>query len=52
MFLTKGKAAEVKELCDKLAIDELIISQPLSPQQERNLRDYLRCRVYNHTQLI
>lgn len=52
LFLTKGKLAELKEVCDKHEIDEVIISEPLSPQQERNLRDYLRCRVYDRTQLI
>jgi GTP-binding protein HflX len=51
-FLTKGKLSEIKALCDKLAIDEVVISEPLTPQQERNMTDYLHCRVFDRTQLI
>ena len=51
-FITKGKLEEIYDLCQKLAIDEIIISEPLTPQQERNLRDYLHCKVYDRTQLI
>ncbi len=51
-FLTKGKLEEVKELCKKHDIEQVIISEMLSPQQERNLSDYFDCNVFDRTQLI
>lgn len=51
-FLTKGKLEEVKKLCDEKKIEEVIISEPLTVQQERNLTDFLQCRVFDRTQLI
>ncbi len=51
-FLTKGKLDEVMQLCKKLDIEEVIFSEALSPQQERNLSELLRCRVFDRTQLI
>lgn len=51
-FLTEGKLIQVKELCDQLAIEEVIFSEPLTPQQERNLADYLECTVHDRTYLI
>ncbi|MBA3752241.1 GTPase HflX, partial [Candidatus Dependentiae bacterium] len=51
-YLTKGKVEELTELCRKLEIEEVIVSEILSPQQERNLSEILRCRVYDRTQLI
>lgn len=51
-FVTKGKLTELKELCDKENIEEVIISEMLTAQQERNLSDFLSCRVFDRTQLI
>jgi len=51
-FLTKGKLEELKEYCDTHNIEEVIISEPLTGQQERNLTDLLNCRVFDRTQLI
>lgn len=51
-FVTKGKLEEIADLCDKENIDEIIFSEPLSPQQERNLRDYLHRKVFDRNQLI
>jgi GTPase len=51
-FISKGKLEEILAICDKYNIDEIIISEPLSPQQERNLRDYLHRRVFDRNQLI
>lgn len=51
-FLTKGKLQEVKELVDKHEIKEVIISEPLTVQQERNLNDFLRCKIHDRTRLI
>ncbi len=51
-FISKGKLEEIAEICEKYDIDEIIISEPLTPQQERNLRDYLHRKVFDRTQLI
>ena len=51
-FITKGKLEEILALCEKHGIDEIIISEPLSPPQERNLRDYLHRKVFDRNQLI
>lgn len=51
-FLTKGKLEEVVKLCKEKNIDEVIISEPLTPMQERNLNDVLNCIVFDRTRLI
>lgn len=51
-FLTKGKLQEVKEITDKHNITDVIISEPLSVQQERNLHDFLHCKIHDRTRLI
>jgi len=51
-FLTKGKLEELAELCKTHEIEEVVVSEPLSPQQERNLSEILNVHVYDRTQLI
>lgn len=51
-FLTPGKIDDVARVCREHEIEELIISEPLSAQQERNLSEVLRVRVFDRTQLI
>lgn len=51
-FISKGKLQDVIDLCKKDQIEEVIFSEPLSPQQERNLSDALNCKVFDRTQLI
>ncbi len=51
-FFTKGKLAELVELCDREEFEEVIISEPLSVQQERNLTTALRCTILDRTALI
>lgn len=51
-FISKGKLEEILAICEKYHIDEVIVSEPLTPQQERNLRDYLHCKVFDRNQLI
>lgn len=51
-FLTKGKLQEVKEIVEKHDITDIIISEPLSVQQERNLHDFLHCKIHDRTRLI
>ncbi len=51
-FFTKGKREEIKALCDKLEIKQIVVSEPLSPQQARNLEDLLNVVVFDRTDLI
>lgn len=51
-FLTKGKLEEVLEVCEKNEIEEIIISEILSPLQERNLEEILNCKVWDREKLI
>lgn len=51
-FVTKGKLEELIKLCKDNQIEEVIFSEPLSAQQERNLTDILQARVFDRTQLI
>jgi GTPase len=51
-FLTTGKLEEVKKYCQEHHIEQVIISEALSAQQERNLGDYLECAIIDRTQLI
>lgn len=51
-FLTKGKLEEVRKVCEEHKIEEVIVSETLSAQQERNLSDLFHCRVFDRTHLI
>lgn len=51
-FFTKGKLYEIKEVCDELEIEQVIISEQLTPQQARNLEDILDAEVMDRTDLI
>lgn len=51
-FVTKGKLEEIKKYCDEHAIEEVIVSEALSAQQNRNLTDYWNCPVVDRTLLI
>lgn len=51
-FFTKGKLQELMQLCDEQGITEVIISEPISNQQHRNLGKALHARIYDRTELI
>lgn len=51
-FLTKGKLDEVKDFIKQHDIEQVIVSEMITPQQERNLGDFFDCEVYDRTQLI
>ena len=51
-FFTKGKLKELVEYCDKNEIEEIILSESLSPLQERNLEEFLGCDVWDREKLI
>jgi GTP-binding protein HflX len=51
-FLTSGKLDDVVKLCKEENFEEVIFSEPLSAQQERNLSKVLKARVFDRNQLI
>jgi GTP-binding protein HflX len=51
-FLTKGKLEEIREIVEKEMIEQIIISEQISPQQERNLEDLFNCTIIDRTELI
>ncbi len=51
-FFTKGKLAELKEVCEAHNIEQVVLSEQLTPQQARNLEDYLECDLMDRTDLI
>ncbi len=51
-FITKGKLEEIREICEKNEIEQIIVSEPLTVKQERNLADFLDREVFDRTQLI
>ncbi|MBP7854318.1 GTPase HflX [Candidatus Babeliales bacterium] len=51
-FFTKGKLEEIKAIFDAHEFDEIIISDMLSAQQERNLDKLFNCPILDRTRLI
>lgn len=51
-FLTKGKLQELVDIVHELNISQVIISEPLTPLQERNLSDALDAKIIDRTELI
>lgn len=51
-FFTRGKLQDIKDLCDQHEIEQIIISEPISPRQERNLSEFIDCDVFDRTALI
>lgn len=51
-FLKHGQLEKIKTICEEKNIERVIISEPLTVQQERNLRDILKTDVVDRTFLI
>jgi GTP-binding protein HflX len=51
-FLSKGKLVELKAFVEEHDIKQIIFSEILTAQQERNLDTYLNCIIYDRTRLI
>ena len=51
-FIGEGKAAEIKELVQRLGADIVIFDNPLSPSQQRVLTEELRVTVMDRAALI
>jgi GTP-binding protein HflX len=52
LFIGSGKAEEIQQEIEPLAIDLVIFDHELSPSQERNLEKVFACRVLDRTGLI
>lgn len=51
-FLTTGKRLEIQKICTEQNIEHVVLSEPLTPQQRRNLRKLFKCDVFDRTDLI
>ena len=51
-FIGKGKLEEIATRVEALEIDVVLFNHALSPSQERNLEEALKCRVLDRTGLI
>jgi GTP-binding protein HflX len=51
-FFTKGKVEEIQKLCEQEQYEEIIISDQLTAQQERNLNTLLKAHIFDRTHLI
>ncbi len=51
-FITTGKLSEIQETCEHLGIEQVIISESITAQQERNMSNFLHCDIIDRTQLI
>jgi len=51
-FFTQGKLEELIQLCEQERVEQIIISEPLSVQQERNLSRLFHCDIIDRTTLI
>ncbi|OGB83437.1 GTPase HflX [candidate division TM6 bacterium RIFCSPHIGHO2_12_FULL_32_22] len=51
-FMGSGQLDKIKEICKEKSIERVIISEPLTVQQERNITDILNCEVADRTELI
>ncbi len=51
-FITRGKLDELIDICKKEGIEQVVLSEPLTAQQERNLSEVLHAKVFDRTHLI
>lgn len=51
-FLTKGKLEDLRVFCEEQEIEEMVVSEPLTARQERNLSEILHCQIFDRTKLI
>ncbi|MEW5758410.1 MAG: GTPase HflX [Candidatus Omnitrophota bacterium] len=51
-YIGKGKAEEIRLICQEKNIDTVIFNHDLSPTHQRNLEEIINKRIIDHTQLI
>ena len=52
LFLGKGKAEEIRQLCEEEGVNTVIFNNDLSGTQQRNLEEVLEKKTIDRTQLI
>jgi len=52
IYIGKGKLEEIRSLIAKYQIDTVVFDEDLTPGQNRNLEEALRCKVVDRTGLI
>jgi len=52
LFIGKGQAEKLRELCIKKNVGLIIFDRELSPTQQRNLEEIMQVKVMDRTQLI
>lgn len=52
LFFTKGKLEEIIKICTENEVETVVLSELLSPIQERNIEDMLNCTIIDREQLI
>lgn len=51
-FLTEGKRLEIQKMCAEQNVEHVVVSEPLTPQQRRNLKKLFKCNLFDRTDLI
>ena len=51
-FISKGKLTQIQEFCNQNNIQQIIVSEPLTSQQVRNLSEMLNGTILDRTDLI
>lgn len=51
-YIGRGKAEEIAAAVQTLALDAVVFDDELSPSQQRNLEEMMRCKVIDRTGLI
>jgi GTP-binding protein HflX len=51
-FISKGKLEEIKQICIEKNINEIILSESITPNQAKELSKFLGVTIYDRTDLI
>ena len=51
-FITSGKLDELLKIINEKGIEQVVLSEPITSRQEKNLSEMLNCQVFDRTQLI
>lgn len=51
-FIGSGNLKKIEEYCKENFVKQVILSEPVTPNQERNLSEILHCEIFDRTRLI
>ncbi len=51
-FIGKGKAAHIRNVCQESDLELVVFDDDLTPGQQRNLEDLIKCKIIDRTGLI